>query len=338
MKMRGFASFLGLSAILGASTTLAAPPWHQNSSTSSLTNLFVLLVHINTSSLIETMKTLTKNLFLHYYSGDSYSTVGFSVTGAQPNTSNPIGNPAFPGDTTTNGLNWVSDASTVYNTSLVLSYDFAVAGATVDDDLVMAYLTTVPSFVQQVSEFGTYYAQGSGVYTASASSSVEWSSSNSLFTAWFGINDISNGYTFSNWTTTRPEVVSQYFTQADTLYSTYGARNFLFFNIPPLWKTPKFLATNATAQAQMKDEVETFNTLLSEGFSTFKEGHSLATAVLLDTQPIFDIALNDPTAYGSANAECYDRDGTTCLWWNDFHPGQAIHKLIGQAVANATGI
>ncbi|KAH8680560.1 hypothetical protein BX600DRAFT_428553 [Xylariales sp. PMI_506] len=170
------------------------------------------------------------------------------------------------------------------------------------------------------------------------SSHVEWSSSGTLFAAWFGINDISNAYTLGNWTTTRPEVVDQYFDQADLLYSRYYARHFLFFTMPPLWKTPKFLARNATAQAQMQGEVETFNSLLSQRFETFQQTNSHATAILLDTQPIFDTALNNPTEYGAADAECYNKNGVTCLWWNDFHPGQAIHALIAQAVVNATGI
>jgi hypothetical protein len=45
-------------------------------------------------------------------SGDSYSQTGFSITGTKPSTSNPIGNPAFPGYTTTGGNN-VSPISTL---------------------------------------------------------------------------------------------------------------------------------------------------------------------------------------------------------------------------------
>jgi len=39
------------------------------------------------------------------YSGDSYSQTGFSITGTKPSVSNPIGNPAFPGYTSSNGNN-----------------------------------------------------------------------------------------------------------------------------------------------------------------------------------------------------------------------------------------
>jgi hypothetical protein len=41
------------------------------------------------------------------YSGDSYSAVGYNVTEDYPSFANPIGNPAYPGDTTSFGANWV---------------------------------------------------------------------------------------------------------------------------------------------------------------------------------------------------------------------------------------
>ncbi|KAH8660175.1 carbohydrate esterase family 16 protein [Xylariales sp. PMI_506] len=277
---------------------------------------------------------LFSNLFVF---GDSYSTLHFSVSGTQPNASNPIGNPAFPGSTTSGGPNWVSDVTAVDNSSLVLSYDFAVAGATVDDDLVMAYLTTVPSFVQQVAEFEKYYDLSTGVYTSASAPSVQWSSNDTLFAAFFGINDIVNGYVFPNWTTTRPQVVDQYFAQAALLHS-YGATNFVFFTIPPLWKTPKYVATNATAQAAIQNEVCLFNDLLHHGLKQFRSEYPGSKVWLLDTQPIFDKALDDPSAYGAADATCYNSNGLTCLWWNDFHPGQAIHGLVAQAVSELTGI
>ena len=39
--------------------------------------------------------------------GDSYTTTGFNDTLAQPSRANPLGNPAYPGYTASNGPNWV---------------------------------------------------------------------------------------------------------------------------------------------------------------------------------------------------------------------------------------
>src|SRR2546423_1402931 len=42
-------------------------------------------------------------------SGDSYSSVGYNVDGDHPSVDNVIGNPAFPGKTTSLGYNWVKN-------------------------------------------------------------------------------------------------------------------------------------------------------------------------------------------------------------------------------------
>ncbi|KAJ2997695.1 hypothetical protein NUW58_g580 [Xylaria curta] len=72
-------------------------------------------------------------------SGDSYSTTGSWVGGAAPSVSTPIGNPQFPGQTTSGGLNWVGNVIAKQNTSLVLAYDLAVTGATTDKEIVDTY-------------------------------------------------------------------------------------------------------------------------------------------------------------------------------------------------------
>jgi hypothetical protein len=41
-------------------------------------------------------------------SGASYCTVGYNVSKAHPSVLNPIGNPAFPGQTIAGGANFVS--------------------------------------------------------------------------------------------------------------------------------------------------------------------------------------------------------------------------------------
>jgi phospholipase/lecithinase/hemolysin len=207
----------------------------------------------------------------------------------------------------------------------VLDYDFAVAGATIDNTLVPAYESTVPSYDQQVSRFLTL------------TNKTEWQSDNTLFTVWFGINDISRGYNASTWSEFSHNLVDRYFNISQTLYAN-GARNFLFMNVPPIQRTPELLAENSTAQATTAYAVSSYNHLLSEGAKRFNRHNKDVTAILFDTTPSFDEALDNPTAYGAPDATCYSGNGVSCLWWNDFHPGQAIHKLVAGAVANVTGI
>ena len=124
-------------------------------------------------------------------SGDSYTTVGFNVTGDQPDAANPIGNPSYFGYTSSNGPNWVDFLTTAYNQSFLETYDFAYGGATVDSSLVAQYLPSVLDFVQQVND------EFIPIYTA-ANNSVGWTSTNRLFASFFGINDVGNSYAQQN--------------------------------------------------------------------------------------------------------------------------------------------
>lgn len=109
-------------------------------------------------------------------------------------------------------------------------------------------------------------------------------------------------------------------------------------NVPPIQRTPELLAENTTAQGTTAYAVSSFNQLLTQGAERFNKCNKDTNAILFNTTPSFNEALDNPTAYGAPDATCYSGDGVSCLWWNDFHPGQAIHKLVAGAVANVTGI
>ena len=78
-------------------------------------------------------------------------------------------------------------ATVQFNHSLVLTYNSAYGGATIDASLVPPYEPTVLSLTDQVNEF-----LNSPVSTPSAT--VPWRADNSLFSFWIGINDIGNSY------------------------------------------------------------------------------------------------------------------------------------------------
>jgi hypothetical protein len=64
-------------------------------------------------------------------SGDSLSSIEYDVNGAYPDEKNPIGNPPYPGRTTSGGANWVGYLTTEYNDSAILAYDYAQSGGVV---------------------------------------------------------------------------------------------------------------------------------------------------------------------------------------------------------------
>jgi hypothetical protein len=67
--------------------------------------------------------------------------------------------------------------------------------------------------------------------------------------------------------------------------------------------------------------ISQFNQLIVNKTSAFVAAHSGVKAIVVDTHAPFNTAINDPTAYGSKDATCYNSNGKTCLWFNDYHPG-----------------
>lgn len=183
------------------------------------------------------------------------------------------------------------------------------------------------SFVQQVALFKKYYGPGAAYRDI-------WTSEASLFTSWFGINDVLRDYSPASWTTVAPTIVEQYFDQMQLVYDA-GAKSFVIFMVPPIQRAPSQIANEKTANTTAY-VVNDFNNLLEAGLSDFRGNNTNATVWLLNTTTIFDCALDNPELYGATDATCYNSDGTTCLWWNDLHPGMAIHDLVAEGVKNLT--
>ncbi|PSR93971.1 hypothetical protein PHLCEN_2v4573 [Hermanssonia centrifuga] len=118
--------------------------------------------------------------------GDSYTQTDFVTNGTLPSLGNPLGNPPYPGYTAVGGVNWIDVMTVTYNKSLIFTYNYAYGGATIDASLVTPYEPTVLSLTDQVNEFLST--------VANKPATTPWTSSNSLFSFWIGINDIGNSY------------------------------------------------------------------------------------------------------------------------------------------------
>jgi hypothetical protein len=157
-------------------------------------------------------------------SGDSYSTTNSWAGGTAPSASNPIGNPSFPGQTTSGGLNWVGQTIARQNSSLVFAYDLAVTGATTDKDIVDTYAQY--NFDDQVETlFATYLAGGNG-------SPPTWGSDvgKVLAAVWFGINDVGEPF-WDGISAPINTILDRYFGLLGQLYVS-GLRNYVLFTIP----------------------------------------------------------------------------------------------------------
>lgn len=219
---------------------------------------------------------------------------------------------------------WIDYLIATYNSSLVLSYNFAYGGATTDASLVTPYTSTVLSLVDQTSLFTKNLVP--------APSYAPWTASNTLFGVWIGVNDVGNAWSASNWNTLASTIIARYISQVQIMYNS-GARNFLFLTVPPIQYTPLVVAEGSSTQTREGAAVTLYNNLLSTAVANFKSANSGAKTYIYDTSTPFLTAIKNPTAYGSPDATCYNSNGVSCLWYNNYHPGQAIHKLVAQGVA-----
>ncbi|PVH88164.1 carbohydrate esterase family 16 protein [Cadophora sp. DSE1049] len=263
--------------------------------------------------------------------GDSYSQTGFDIKGTKPSASNPIGNPAFPGYTTSGGNNWLTYLSKTPSPSL-LTYNFASGGATTSASLVKPYASTVLSLIDQVTLFTSNLA------TSPHPTYAPWTSADTLFGIWIGVNDVGNVWSSSNWTALSENIIDVYLQQVEKLY-VGGARNLVMLTVPPIELTPLVAKQgNATQVAEGKAVVR-YNELLKGAVEKWKAAKTDQVKTwVVDTAPAFNAAVRDPKTYGAKDASCYNADGVSCLWFNDYHPGQAIQKLVGAAVQVAVGL
>ncbi|KAL4891770.1 GDSL lipase/esterase [Aspergillus ambiguus] len=257
----------------------------------------------------------SSNITYFFSFGDSYSQTGFSASGTQPSPSNPMGNPTLGSGTTTGGENWVGFLTTKENSSLILNYNLAVGGATIDNTIMEGY---PDDLVSQVGVFTDNYA--------SKPASAPWTSSSAVFGVWIGVNDVGNAFWQTDAQTFVPQLISRLGSLIQELY-TSGARKFLVLNVPPTGRSPYFLDQgNATVQ-QHAAYLSVYNTQLKAMVDGFKANHTDVTAVLYDSWSFMTKVLDNPTEYGFPDATCINEDGTSCVWWNNYHPSAKYHEL-----------
>jgi phospholipase/lecithinase/hemolysin len=224
-------------------------------------------------------------------SGDSYTSTGFNYTGIQPSDGNPLGNPPYHGWTSANGPNWVDFLTVQYNDSLLYTYNLAVGGATIDSALVAPYLPTVYSLAEQIQNwFFPGYASGP--------SAPVWSSSDTLFGVWIGINDVGNSW----WkgldasTALNKAIFAVYRGLMEMMYQS-GARNFLFLTVPPVDRAPLTLAQSPENQAAEKADILAFNSAINALAKNLKAVHSDVNIFTLDTYDLFTKVLDNPSSF-----------------------------------------
>jgi phospholipase/lecithinase/hemolysin len=220
--------------------------------------------------------------------------IGFNVTFEAPSPTNPLGNPPYPGWTSANGPNWVDFLTVKHNHSLLLTYNLAYGGATVDSNLVAPWRPDVLSLIDQVKTLFLPTYVPPDVTPASPS----WTSRNTLFGIWIGINDVGNSYwKGSNVTDVLyADIFKQYADMVDELYSS-GGRNFVFLNVPPVDLSPLTMGEGETAMETERKSIADFNKLIANLAKSVKTAHGEVNIWLIDTNDVFMKALAHPASY-----------------------------------------
>ncbi|KAK6341334.1 hypothetical protein TWF696_008413 [Orbilia brochopaga] len=255
--------------------------------------------------------------------GDSYTQTGFDPNGIQPAIGNPLGNPPYPGWTSSGGINWIDVATVKYNKSTVLTYNLAYGGATIDANLIPPYASNVLSLTDQTNQFLSIYAN--------APASAPWTSSNTLFSIFIGINDISNAWWRSDWLTFVDTLISAEFALVTKMYNA-GARKFLIFNIPPIERAPANLPNSQADRDTFKTALALWSSKLQTYITNFKSAHSGTTFWFYDSNTDFNYVLDHPSSFGmNPDVSLYGSD-PTYAWFNNFHPGVIIQDYLGKRV------
>lgn len=85
-------------------------------------------------------------------------------------------------------------------------------------------------------------------------------------------------------------------TQVEELYLS-GARSFLFLTVPPINRTPRFLAQGTVVADGLAAHIADYNAQLSNAVSLFEESHENFEAIVFDSQPVFNTLLDNAEPY-----------------------------------------
>lgn len=277
--------------------------------------------------------------------GDSLTSTWFNVRGDQPSQLNPLGNPDFPGKTSTNGPNWVGYLTGHHNASFLKTVNLAAGGATVDGDIVSGMLPMTRSFKDQITKLWV-------PYYVPASPDFDWIAENTLFVSFLGTNDIGRAF-LNGWTSALGHVIDQYCVLLEELYKS-GARNFLMMTTLPLDRAPFAQRLNNQSRTELTNLVQAFNSDLHGIAATFRNDHTDVTMFVFDTQVFLGDLIDEPCGmestcplketttycgtYVKGESVGYDADAECeyaideYFWLNTLHPSTRVHDALAKVI------
>ncbi|KAG8995939.1 hypothetical protein FRB90_012867 [Tulasnella sp. 427] len=276
-----------------SSTTTTSPTTTKSSTTSTTTSKTSSTSTTTTKSSTTSSASATATPHYWFSFGDSYTQTYFNISDTKPNDANVFGNPPYPGYTACGSVtNWIDEMVVSYNESKIYAYNFAYGGATIDANIVAPYTSTVLSMTDQMNEFLNN--------VASKPSYAPWTSANSLFSFFIGINDVSGTWWKSSDPTAYTDtLLTAYFALVQKAYDA-GARNFLFINVPCVERSPYALSLGSTTAVTipLRTAINDYNTKLAAKITSWTFGLSGVKTWYYDSNTMLGKILDNPTSYG----------------------------------------
>jgi hypothetical protein len=74
--------------------------------------------------------------------------------------------------------------------------------------------------------------------------------------------------------------------------------------------------------------VNAWSSQLAARLATFKSQNAGATAFMVESSTALNTAMANPRNSGAPDATCLNKNGKSCLWRDNLHPGEAIQKVV----------
>jgi len=154
-----------------------------------------------------------------------------------------------------------------------------------------------------------------------------------------GINDC--GRTFSD---ELEPIVEAIFDTLHDLYVKFGARNFVLIDVPPIDRSPGGggipeyppgnetdfirLAVESGSTEDIKERVETWNTLLRGQAEEFAKDYEQATVFVFSSHQVITEVLDEPVGFDFAEDD--PGMGGGGIWMDDLHLTPAVHAILAE--------
>lgn len=98
-------------------------------------------------------------------------------------------------------------------------------------------------------------------------------------------------------------------------------------------QSPLFSGLDDVVKRLIESDTAIWNAELRNRVIMFRGAHPDAIMTVLAIAPAFQKVFDNPLDHAvSEDIHCENADGTSCAWWDYFHPGQAIHKEVAIAM------